>query len=396
MSRPRVVVGITGGIAAYKIPHLIRLLRKRGAEVKVVLTSSARPLVGTGTLKTLSGFPVYCDESSTYDMEHISLTRWADLLCIAPATANTIAKMAHGIADNLLTTIVLAFSPDKMVVAPAMNTVMWESSVTQENISRLSERGVKILPVGHGELACGDEGPGRMVEVEQIADAVIHHYTGGKRLSGRKVLISSGPTEEPIDPVRVITNRSSGKMGAALTTIALRMGAEVTVVSGPATAPLPDDATVIGVRTAAEMERELRRYFPDAHICIMAAAVSDYRTETTAPQKIRREQQKQLSVDLIANGDILEGLGKCKTGQMLVGFALEESDDIERAREKMTRKGCDLMVLNSIGKALGKDTTEVTLIDSGGGCIHTGRVDKESAAMAILNRIVELQEADNE
>ncbi|MBN1760228.1 MAG: bifunctional phosphopantothenoylcysteine decarboxylase/phosphopantothenate--cysteine ligase CoaBC [Chitinispirillaceae bacterium] len=382
----RIVIGITGGIAAYKIPHLIRLLRKQGAAVKVVLTHHAQPLVGSETLRTLSDNPVYHDSETVYDMDHIRLAQWGELLLIAPATANTIAKVAHGIGDNLLTTLALAFKPSQVMIAPAMNTAMWENSATQENIAVLRRRGYQVLPVGSGELACGDDGAGRMLEPEEIVKAA----GGGRILSGRRLLISSGPTEEPIDPVRVITNRSSGRMGAALAQAALAMGAEVIVVSGPATAPLPAGATVIPVRTAAEMEVALSERFSDVDVCIMAAAVSDYRPEKVASEKIRRSGET-LSIRLVMNDDILAGLGTKKgASQLLVGFSLESDGDSARAREKMNRKKCDLMVFNRVDQALGTATTTVTVLHRNGTQFTMENTDKAEVARALLERIAEL------
>ncbi len=399
----RIVIGVTGGIAAYKIPHLVRLLRKKGAETKVVLTPHALPLVSIEVLRTLSGNAVYHDGAAVHDMDHIRLTQWADFLLVAPATANTIAKIAHGIADNLLTSIALAFPPPRTIIAPAMNTAMWENRATRDNVALLSKSNYCVLPVGEGELACGDEGAGRMIEVEAIVDALVQQLQGSKSLSGKRVLISSGPTEEPIDPVRMITNRSSGKMGAALAREALRLGAEVTVVSGPAATPLPQGAKVLQVRTAAEMEAQLQREFPKADICIMAAAVADYRPEAAARQKLRRDEHSRMSIELVANHDILAGLGSIKQHQMLVGFALESSDDEARlparlqarVREKMLRKQCDLMVFNLVGKALGTDTTEMAIYDGTGGCRQYGPMSKRAAAQALFERIAELSGAKN-
>ncbi|MBN1574916.1 MAG: bifunctional phosphopantothenoylcysteine decarboxylase/phosphopantothenate--cysteine ligase CoaBC [Chitinispirillaceae bacterium] len=392
----RIVIGVTGGIAAYKIPHLVRLLRGKGAEVKVVLTLHAQPLVGSEALRTVSGNPVYTDGTAVHDMDHIRLTEWADVLLIAPATANTIAKIVHGIADNLLTSIAAAFPPSRTIIAPAMNTAMWESSVTRENITLLSGRNFKVLPVGYGELACGEEGAGRMIEVEALVEAVVDHWKKGRPFSGKRVLISSGPTEEPIDPVRVITNRSSGKMGAALAREALRMGAEVTVVSGPAATPLPQGVTVHAVRTAEEMDAALQAEFPKTDVCIMAAAVSDYRPAKAAPHKLHHDRQATLSIDLAANRDILAGLGVVKKQQILVGFALESNDDEARVREKIARKQCDLMVFNRVDTALGTDTTEIAIYGRNGEIQHCGPVSKEAAARELLLRIIELSGKKNE
>lgn len=383
----RILFGITGGIAAYKIPHCIRLLRKNGADVKVVLTRNAFQFVGIESLRTVSGFPVYHDDSNEFSIEHIALTKWADCFCIAPATANTIAKLAHGIADNLLTSTALATNPSKIVIAPAMNTGMWQSSITQQNIALLINRGITILPVGHGELACGDSGDGRMIEPEEIVQALISPATP-LTLSGKNVLISSGPTEEPIDPVRVITNRSSGKMGAALARKALELGASVTVVSGPASAPLPPEATIKQVRTALEMENALRQHFSDADICIMAAAVSDFRPAAPSSEKIKREETSEFGIKLLPNNDILAGLGKDKSHQLLVGFALESDADESRAQEKMVRKNCDIMVFNKVAIALGNETTEIVILHRDGTSEASGPVSKDDAATKIFSSIL--------
>lgn len=393
----RIVLGITGGIAAYKTPHLIRLLRKTGAAVKVVVTRHALPFVGVEALRTVSGFPVYHDESTDYDIGHIRLTQWADLMLIAPATANTIAKIAHGIADNLLSSTLLAFPPEKTIIVPAMNTGMWRNAATQENIAILSSRGAVILPVGTGELACGDEGEGRMISPEEITSAVETMIARGKLLTGKKVLISSGPTEESIDPVRVITNRSSGKMGAALAEEALALGAEVTVVSGPASAPLPAGANIIPVRTTAEMESALQRHFSDADICIMAAAVGDYHPSNPSDEKIHRSGSEPLTLTLIPNSDILAGLGKCKhPRQILVGFALDSRNDEARAIEKMRKKHCDFMVCNVAATSLGTEDTKVTLLRRDGARRESGTVSKRDAARALFSFINESTETNRE
>jgi len=392
----RIVLGITGGIAAYKTPHLIRLLCKEGAAVKVVLTEHAHPFVGTEALRTVSGFPVYHDTSTDYDIGHIRLTQWADLLVIAPATANTIAKIAHGIADNLLTSTTLAFAPNKTVIVPAMNTVMWQSVATRSNIATLVSRGITVLPVGHGALACGDDGEGRMIDPEAIVAALVERTATGKPLAGKTVLISSGPTEEPIDPVRVITNRSSGKMGAALAAEALAMGATVTVVSGPAPTPLPQGAKVLSVRTAAEMSAALHDNFTTADICIMAAAVSDYRPTTVAPDKIHRDTTGTLTIECTPNSDIIASLGSRKKKQVLVGFALESSDNEIRARDKMVRKKCDLMVFNLVNTSLGTDDTAITIYSTNDAPRKSGSVSKPAAARLILESAARLMEQCHE
>jgi phosphopantothenoylcysteine decarboxylase/phosphopantothenate--cysteine ligase len=384
----RILVGITGGIAAYKVPQLIRLLKKNGADVKVVCTPGAFRFVGDEALRTVSGHPVYCDAVALHDVEHIRLSEWADYFLICPATANTIAKIAHGIADNLLTTIALSIPSEKTAVAPAMNTVMWENRATRENIAALKKRGITVLPVGEGELACGASGQGRMLETEAIADFVMSIIPASGALKGKRVLISSGPTEEPLDPVRMITNRSSGKMGAALARAALVEGATVTVVTGPARAALPPGARVIKVRTAAQMRDALHKEFAAADICIMAAAVSDFRPVQARPSKMRRVEGKKIAIEFEANPDILAGLGRRKRKKFLVGFALETGDGVISAKRKMIDKKCDMMIVNRPGESLDRDDTRITILNAGGTAEPCPTMDKTQAAECIMQRIV--------
>ncbi|HEX2955444.1 MAG TPA: bifunctional phosphopantothenoylcysteine decarboxylase/phosphopantothenate--cysteine ligase CoaBC [Chitinispirillaceae bacterium] len=385
----RIVIGITGGIAAYKIPLLIRLLKKKDFEVKVMLTPAAKEFVGIEALRTVSGNPVYLDDVVNYDMDHIRLAEWGDLFLIAPATANTIAKIAHGIADNLVTTSALSFPEHKLMIVPAMNTIMWQSKATQENCRLCSSRGIRVLPVDSGELACNVSGEGRMIPVEQIADAVATAVLSTGILKGKTVLISSGPTEENIDPVRVITNRSSGKMGAALVQEALLCGANVIVVSGPSSVQISGKATVINVRTASEMKAALESQFDNCDICIMAAAVSDYRPVAVSETKIPRFDKQNLTIELVPNPDILAGLCAKKTKQFVCGFSLESGDGEVRAREKMERKGCDMMVFNRADQALGSDTTRVVLLGKNGFREELALQSKEETACGILQRISE-------
>jgi phosphopantothenoylcysteine decarboxylase / phosphopantothenate---cysteine ligase len=382
----KIILGITGGIAAYKIPQLIRILKKRNIEVKTVLTEAARSLVGEEALRTVSGNPVFGDSiQSDYDMDHIRLAEWADFCVICPATANTIGKLAHGIADNLLTTIALCFD-NKLVIVPAMNTAMWDNRATRENIRQLESRGAVVLPVDKGELACGTRGSGRMLPIESIAE-----YIDGlkipKYFTGKRILISSGPTEEPIDPVRMITNRSSGIMGAALAQAALNMGAKVTVVTGPASVPPPTGARSIPVSTAHQMLTAMEREFGTADVCIMAAAVSDYRVAKSSKTKIRRAGKGSLYLELVPNPDIAEALGKKKKRQFLVGFSLEDKPDIKRATDKMKKKKCDLMVLNTVESSMGTGTTSAIIINHDAKPERLGVMEKPVAAREILIRI---------
>ncbi len=382
----RILVGISGGIAAYKLPQLVRELRKRGCETKVVLTGSARPLVGEEALRTVSGNPVFSDTAPTaYDMDHIRLAQWASVMLICPATANTIAKIAHGIADNLLTTLALAFD-GPVVVAPAMNSAMWKKEVTRRNVSALAARGMQVLPVEDGELACGDSGPGRMLNIESIVDSVLSAGQP-KILAGTRVLIGSGPTAEPIDSVRLITNRSSGKMGSALAREALAMGAKVTVVTGPSAAPVPGGAHCIRVTTSEEMMSALEKCFDSADVCIMAAAVSDFRPAKPSPTKLGRKQTRRMSLALAPTADILGELGRRKKNRFVVGFALEDSRDVERAARKMRDKNCDMMVLNQVASALGTDSSSATILRPKEKPQRLPTMTKQSLAREILTRV---------
>jgi phosphopantothenoylcysteine decarboxylase / phosphopantothenate---cysteine ligase len=381
-----IVLGISGGIAAYKMPLLVRLLQKNGFDVKTVCTRAALTLVGRQALFTLTGHPVYTDEPpAEAAMDHIELAKWGSLFLVCPATANTLAKLAHGIADNLLTTLALSFQ-NRLIVAPAMNSAMWTNRATQENVALLVRRGIRVLPVDEGELACGDCGPGRLLPIESIVDSLLS-LANPPLLAGKKVLIASGPTSEPIDAVRVVTNRSSGKMGAALASAAMLSGAGVTVVSGPAAAPLPPGARVIRVTTAVEMQNAMEREFDDADVCIMAAAVSDYRPQQALTGKKKRDDGGMWDLTLIPNPDIAAGLGARKKRQILVCFSLEVSDDLERPREKMLKKKCDMMVVNRADASLEKDHTTVTLLYPDGRTERIPPQSKREIAGHIIERI---------
>jgi len=384
----RIVLGITGGIAAYKTPQLIRLLRKRGVEVRVVLTPAAQPLAGVEALRTVSGNPVYSDcAPDEYDMAHIRLAEWADWCVICPATANTIAKIAHGIADNLLTTLALSFDR-KLVIVPAMNTAMWRNSATRANVRTLTERGALVMPVDEGELACGTRGAGRMAPEEAIADRVAG-LARPNILSGRKVLISSGPTQEQIDPVRVITNRSSGKMGAALCRAALALGAEVTVVTGPVKVEPPWGVKRIDVTTAQQMLAAMTKEFPRNDVCVCAAAVSDFRPVKQSAVKLSREKHGRLTVELAPNPDIAQALGAMKKNQFLVGFSLETGPGEKRARAKMKKKQCDMMVLNYAASSIGLDHNRAVMLFKDGSAKKLPDMDKDSLAFRIYTAIAD-------
>lgn len=382
----RVVLGITGGIAAYKMPQLVRLLGKNGVGVKVVLTENARPLVGEEALRVVSCNPVYTDVMpASPDMAHIELAKWGDLLLVCPATANTIAKLAHGMADNLLATLALSFEK-RLLIAPAMNTAMWNNAAVRSNIAMLSSRGARVLPVDEGALACGDEGAGRLVPIETIAEYVMWGLRP-QLLAGKRVLISSGPTTEPIDAVRVITNRSSGKMGAMLARAAQLAGAEVCAVTGPAPVRPPWGCRVIPVITALDMKAALDAEFPHCDICIMAAAVSDFRPSETFAGKKHRSDSSTLALSLTANPDILAGLGASKTNQVLVGFSLDSDENQEIARAKMAKKNCDMMIANPVDTSMQSDETSASILVRGKPAEHTARSSKRELAEVIIDRI---------
>lgn len=385
----QIVVGITGGIAAYKTAELVRQFRKRDAAVDVIMTRHAQQFVTPLTFQTIAGRPVYTDLFGSYQPEiaHIDLADRADMLVIAPATANMIAKIAFGLADDLLSTVVLATTAP-LLIAPAMNTKMWDNPVTQENLKKLRERGVAIVNPAKGELACGDEGTGRLAEIEDIVDKTLDILTP-KDLKGERILITAGPTHEPIDPIRILTNRSSGKMGYALAKASLRRGADVLLVTGPTTIPSPDHIHTIHVTNAFEMDKAVSKHFRSCSIVIKAAAVSDYRPKKTFREKVKKTH-KTLTLELERNPDILYKLGKNKGARFLVGFAAETNNLISQAKAKLDRKNLDLIVVNhALQKdgGFGADSNEVTIIDFEGKVETLPRLEKGVLADKILDAI---------
>lgn len=388
-TRMNILIGVSGGIAAYKIPSLIRLLVKQGHSVKVVMTKGAEGLLPTVAVQTLCGSPVYRDISSgEYDMGHIRLEEWADLFIIAPATANTIGKMACGIADNLLTSLALSVT-SPIAVVPAMNSNMWAHPAVYANIKTLKNRSVKVLPVGFGELACGVSGAGRMIEVDDIASYTPLLKKDLPQLNGLRILISSGPTSEKIDPVRYITNSSSGQMGSALARVAALCGAEVTVVAGPQSSSLPGGVEILPVESADQMSDQIHEKFPDCDILIMAAAVSDFKVAEFQSSKIAREESDSPTLKLIKNRDIAASIGEIKSkDQKLVVFSLESDGGVERALQKMRRKGADFVVYNEVSAALGGPSTSQKLFSSSGELLLSyDNLDKINAAAEILTAI---------
>jgi phosphopantothenoylcysteine decarboxylase/phosphopantothenate--cysteine ligase len=354
-----ILLGVSGGIAAYKSAELVRLLRKQGAEVRVVMTESAMAFISPLTFQALSGNPVtseLLDADAENAMGHISLARWADLLIIAPATANLIAKLSHGLADDLLSTLYLA-ATCPVYVAPAMNQAMWNKAVTQENMAKLRRHGVNVIGPEQGDQACGETGFGRMSEPVDICKQLVNTLEfqaplTPQCLQGLKVLISAGPTREPLDPVRYITNRSSGKMGYALANAALKAGAEVTLISGPVTLAAPANSDLIKVETAAQMHAAVMSRAPDHAIYIGAAAVADYSPAIMQPEKIKK-QDEQTTIILQKTKDILADVANLDKRPFTVGFAAETHDLEAYARDKLTRKKLDMIASNWVGRELG-------------------------------------------
>ena len=395
-----IVVGISGGIAAYKIPELIRILRKEGAEVKVTTTKNALEFVTELTLQTLSGYKVYSDVFAAineHSTEHISLPDWADVMVVAPATANVLGKMANGIADDALTTTFCAMRKP-VVIAPAMNDKMYQCPATQEAMHKLSKwDNITMLDCAEGELACGTTGKGRMQEVDAITEAVRYALTD-KDLAGKKVMITSGPTQEAIDPVRYLTNRSSGKQGAALAMSCWRRGADVIFVTGPSAVEpcfpqlfgVAQEQRKVSVTSAAEMAQKATQYFADCDIAILCAAVADFTPSEVAKDKIKKQAgQTNYSLELVTTTDIAATLGKAKqAGQKIVGFALETCDEEHHALRKLESKHLDLIVLNSLqdnGAGFGVDTNKVTLLFANGTKKDVPLQSKED----IANRIID-------
>lgn len=390
-----IILGITGGIAAYKSVYLLRLLIKAGAEVQVIITPSGKEFITPVTLSALSGKPVVSEFFSANTGEwhsHVDLGLWADAMVIAPATASSIAKMAHGVADNMLiTTYLSAKAP--VFIAPAMDLDMFAHPTTQNNIELLKSYGNHIIEPTSGELASHLVGKGRMAEPESIIEKLTAFFATGKDLQGKKMLITAGPTYEKIDPVRFIGNYSSGKMGYALAEEAARRGAQVTLVSGPVAIKAKHPAiNVIAVESAKQMYDKCVNIFPDVDIAIMCAAVADYAPEKQSDVKIKREKDDIPVIKLVKNPDIAASLGKMKTeGQILVGFALETNNEETNAQDKMQRKNLDAIVLNSLndsGAGFGTDTNKVTIFFADGNKKMYDMKSKAEVAKDIIDAII--------
>jgi phosphopantothenoylcysteine decarboxylase / phosphopantothenate---cysteine ligase len=386
----RVVLGVSGGIAAYKAPELVRRLRDAGADVRVILTPNAARFVSPLSLAAVSDHGVILDQWGDPQhggVDHIELARWADVLLIAPATANLLAKLAVGIADDALTTYAIAHRGG-MLVAPAMNTFMLQHSTVQANVETLRARGVDIIEPDSGMLACGDEGAGRMPDVPVLVDRVRAHF-GSRDMEGQSILVTAGPTREAIDPVRYISNRSSGRMGYAMAEAAQRRGANVTLISGPTAIPVPAGVSVTRVTSAAEMREAVMKALPAHRIVIKAAAVADFAPAQVAEQKIKKGAADEITMTLRKTPDILLEITAAKPRPFVVAFAAETDAVESNAREKLARKNADLIVANDVSdRSIGFDSeqNEVTVIARDGSTTKIVR----AAKIVVANRILDL------
>tara|TARA_B100000678_G_scaffold43342_1_gene33112 strand:- start:3275 stop:4477 length:1203 start_codon:yes stop_codon:yes gene_type:complete len=396
LSGKKVLLGISGGIAAYKTPNLVRCLIKNGAEVKVVMTDSAKDFVTPLSLSTVSKNPVYSSFKSDDDdalwNNHVELGIWADFMLICPATANTLFKMANGNCDNILLATYLSCKT-QVFFAPAMDLDMYKHQSTKESINKLISFGNILIPPASGELASGLSGEGRLPEPEEIVEFIDNFYSKGLPLIGKKVLISAGPTIEEIDPVRYISNYSSGKMGFALAETALMLGAQVKLVSGPTDQSISTKkVNLIKVKTGSEMRKVILENYSDSEIVIMAAAVCDYKPKEFSKKKLKKDN-KEINIKFEKTADILMELGKRKENQILIGFALENSEELVNAKNKLKNKNLDLIVLNSLndkGAGFGHDTNKVTLISSSGKITPYKLKEKTEVANDIFKHIIEL------
>ena len=421
----RILVGVTGGIAAYKTPHLVRLLRLAGAEVQVVMTASARQFVTATALQAVSGNPVrdtLWDPAAEAQMGHIELARWADLILVAPTTADRLSRMATGHADDLLGAICLA-TRVPIVIAPAMNQVMWEAPAVQRNLALLQSDGITVVGPEHGEQACGEVGPGRMSEPENLVVAVSRLLANSPRraeisevdpgdvaaeaprnqsdsstaanLRGLHVVITAGPTREAIDPVRYISNHSSGKQGYAMANAAIEAGARVTLISGPVMEPAPIGATLVAVESAQQMFDASQIAASNCDLFIAVAAVADYRPAATATQKIKKPRSagvSEMRLDLVENPDIVASIASLPNRPVVVGFAAETNDALAHARQKLARKGLDAIVVNDVSRpdiGFGTEHNAATLIWAEGE-ETLPKQDKLSLARAVINRLTVL------
>ena len=393
----RIVLGVAGGIAAYKAADLVRRLRDRDFEVRVVMTAAAREFVAPLTFQALSSNPVHCDlldEQAEAGMGHIELARWADLVLIAPATANVLARLAHGFADDLLTTVCLATTAP-VVLAPAMNRQMWQAGATRANVLALRHRGVAMLGPGEGDQACGEVGPGRMLDPEEIAARVAARFGGGA-LEGVEVLVTAGPTREALDPVRFLTNHSTGKMGYAVAVAAVEEGARVSLVSGPTTLPAPSGIDRIEVTSAEEMYAEVMARAARCDVFIAAAAVADYRPARCAERKIKKGDGPAV-LDLVRTPDILAAVAAMDDRPFTVGFAAETEALEARAKDKLERKGLDMIAANRVGlpdRGFASERNALRVLWRDGGSRELGLAPKAELARSLMGLVAERYRAE--
>lgn len=398
MGSRRILIVVSGGIAAYKAPELVRALRRAGHEVRCVLTRAAGEFVSALALQTVSGHRVrseLLDAAEEGEIDHIALADWAEVVVVAPATAHLIAKMAHGLADDLASTLLLA-TRAPLLLAPAMNVNMWRHPATQDNTERLRERGVRFVGPDSGFLACGWEGEGRMSDPEEIA-AAAELALGTRSMAGERVLVTAGGTREALDPVRSLTNRSSGKMGFAIAAEAARRGAEVVLVAGPASLPTPAGVRRIDVVSALEMRDAVLAEFDAATLIVKAAAVADFRPASRAEHKIKKEalaEEDGLTLELVRNPDILAEISRRKGSRIVVGFAAESEDLVAAAKRKLERKGCDLIVANDVSRedaGFDGDQNAVVLIWPAGSVEALPLLPKARVAAELLDRLEKLR-----
>jgi len=392
LAHKQILLGITGGIAAYKSADLVRRLKERGAEVRVVMTGAAREFITPLTLQALSGHPVHhdlLDPAAEAAMGHIELARWADLILVAPASADFMARMATGQGNDLLSTLCLA-TQAPIALAPAMNQGMWQNPATQDNLATLKRRGVTVWGPGQGDQACGETGPGRMLEPLDLAERTAGFFSQGL-LQGYKVVVTAGPTREAIDPVRYLSNHSSGKMGYALAEAAALAGAQVTLISGPTQLPTPAGVERINVMSAAEMHEVSLALAPQCDLFIAAAAVADYRPGQYAEQKIKKGNEEQMHLELVKNPDIVAEVAALADKPFTLGFAAESEKLLEHARSKLEHKGLDAIVANDIsaeGIGFNSENNAVTLIDAQGQ-IELGLRSKRQLAQDLIAKLAE-------
>lgn len=389
-----VVIGVTGGIAVYKALDVISALRKKDIEVHVIMTESASKFVNPLTFQSISQNMVVTDmfaEPKAWEIQHISLAQKADLMLVAPATANIIGKISNGIADDMLSTTIMA-TKAKVLIAPAMNTNMYENKIVQNNISKLKDFGYKFIEPASGRLACGDVGIGKLADVNTIVERVLEELEEKEQdLLGKKVLISAGPTIAPIDPVRYITNRSTGKMGYAIAQEARERGAEVVLVSGPTNLNPPKDVKIINIKTNEEMKNEILQYFEWADIVIKSAAVTDYKPKEYSEEKIKKGDG-DLNLCLTRDNDILKSLGEIKTHQILVGFAAESNNVLENANKKLKNKNLDFIVANDITSSdtgFGSEDNKVVILSKNDEKLELEKMSKKEVASNIFDMILE-------